>query len=87
MGKKGSPDFHDILATAERFDIGKVPAIVLLDFAAAFPSVAHAWMFAVINAIGMPIGFRNAIGKMYENVSFFTKTSLGYYRPIVIFVE
>ena len=45
------------------------PVLALFDFAAAFPSVAHLWLFAVLAARGCPGGFINLIRQMYTFVS------------------
>ena len=39
----------------------------LFDFAAAFPSVAHMWIFLVLHVIGAPLGFMNVVECMYED--------------------
>ena len=59
----GSPDFFEVQVSAEKYDIGMMPLIMLFDFAAAFPIVAHAWLFAVLKGIGIPRGFLNVIKK------------------------
>ena len=41
------------------------------DLAAAFPSVAHAWLFMVLRARGVPIGLIDLIDSMYRLVSAF----------------
>ena len=43
-----------------------IPLLFLLDFACAFPSVAHAWLFIVLHAINMPIGLIRFIESMYK---------------------
>ena len=42
-------------------NLGNIPILGLFDYAAAFPSVAHAWMFAILIHLGMPKGLLNAI--------------------------
>ena len=37
--------------------IGNIPIIAFFDYAAAFPSVAHAWLFAVLAAFGSAYWF------------------------------
>ena len=39
--------------------------MILLDVKAAFPSLAHSWMFAVCRALGLSAGARNLLGMMY----------------------
>ena len=48
-----------------------VPEVVMffLDFAAAFPSMAHAFIFLVLEAIGVPCNIIRAIRKLYINNS------------------
>ena len=45
--------------------------MVLLDFAAAFPSVAHCWIWAAIAALNLPEGLINLLKGAYHcNVAF-----------------
>ena len=46
--------------------LGNIPIIAFFDYAAAFPSVAHAWLFAVLAALGVPTGLLNAISVLYR---------------------
>ena len=43
-------------------------AIVLFDFAAAFPSISHEFMFEVLESVGVPRKLLNLIKAMYDNV-------------------
>jgi len=43
-----------------------LPLTVLFDFASAFPSVAHAWLFAVLEAIRLWPAFLRAIRNLYK---------------------
>ena len=43
-----------------------IPLLLLFDYAAAFPSVAHAWLFLVLDAIKLWRGFRTAIKRLYK---------------------
>jgi endonuclease/exonuclease/phosphatase family metal-dependent hydrolase len=43
--------------------------LLLLDFAAAFPSVAHRWIFAVLKAMGIPTFIFKAIQELYVDCS------------------
>jgi len=40
--------------------------LAFFDFAAAFPSVAHAWLMSVLEAIGAPLGIINLVRAMYH---------------------
>jgi exonuclease III len=42
--------------------------IVLLDLLAAFPSLAHSWIFLVLKKMGVPRFFRRALAKLYKKV-------------------
>ena len=59
--------FDSIVAANDSFNIGQVPVTVLFDFAAAFPSVVHAWLFIVLRYIKMPEGLQRLIQALYEN--------------------
>ena len=50
------------------------PLLAFFDFAAAFPSVAHEWLFAVLAARGCPDGFINVVRAMYSLVTTFFRT-------------
>ena len=47
-------------------DNGLDPAAIFFDFMAAFPSVAHAYLWAVLAAIGRPTQFIAEIKKVYQ---------------------
>ena len=59
--------FDSVVASNESFCLGQVPVTVPFDFAAAFPSVVHAWLFIVIRYIKMPEGLQRLIKALYEN--------------------
>ena len=48
---------------------GDSAGIVLLDLAAAFPSLAHSWIFSVLRKMGVPRFFRRALAKLYRKVN------------------
>ena len=52
--------------------ISGLPIAIMFDYAAAFPSVAHAWMFAILHYIKIPKGFLNAVKAMYKNNQAYT---------------
>ena len=43
-----------------------MPIAALFDYAAAFPSVSHAWLRAVLSKIQIPRGIMNAFQALYE---------------------
>lgn len=45
-----------------------LPAVILLDFAQAFPSLSHTWLFAVLEEIGINPYLRNLILALYNNL-------------------
>ena len=55
------------------------PAIILFDFAAAFPSLARAFIWITLEAIGIPNFVICAIRSLYSNNCHFTTTNLGLY--------
>lgn len=42
------------------------PGCLFFDFAAAFPSVAHAWLFTVLEMMGLPKGFPKFMEALYS---------------------
>jgi hypothetical protein len=44
----------------------RTAASIFFDFTTAFPALAHAWIFFVLAAMGIPKGFLNAIRKLYS---------------------
>jgi hypothetical protein len=48
------------------------PLLAFFDFAAAFPSVLHSWLFLSLEACGAPDGFVKVIAAMYRCVSTYT---------------
>ena len=48
-----------------------LPCIALFDFAAAFPSIAHVWIWAAIGALGLPGGLVDLLKAVYHaNVAY-----------------
>ena len=45
--------------------VNSLPFLLLWDFASAFPSVAHAWLFSVLEAIKLWRGFITGIRNLY----------------------
>jgi len=54
-------DFHSMRVTVT----SRRGALVLFDFKAAFPSVSHEYMWAVLEAIGVPLSWLRAIRRLY----------------------
>ena len=42
-------------------------ALVLVDLSAAFPSLSQTYLFKVLERMGVPVNFQNALHKLYEN--------------------
>ena len=61
-----------------------LPVLVLFDFANAFPSVFHAWVFAVLNFVQAPLGFRNLVKGLYHNNVAYIKTESGFTKLFII---
>ena len=59
----------DVEAQGVAFTSVKVPQVIMffLDFAAAFPSVAHEFIFMVLTFIGVPSNVINAVRLLYTN--------------------
>ena len=51
--------------------VNSLPVLMLYDYAAAFPSVSHAWLFMVLNYINIPLGLMNTINALYTGNSAF----------------
>ena len=51
--------------------IPKLACFLLLDFATAFASVAHQWLFSVLEAVAMPHGFVSIIRNRYLPTTLF----------------
>jgi hypothetical protein len=64
--RRGSVDFDCDLSIVKDGCIGALPVLALFDFAAAFPSVAHAWIRAVLLCINIPRGVLCAFDALYE---------------------
>ncbi len=58
--------FHGNISSINLGRIGTLPILTLFDFAAAFPSVAHLWLFMVLSALKIPNYLMNAIKKLYD---------------------
>ena len=55
------------LSLSELAVLTQIPILTFFDFAAAFPSVAHAWMWAVLHILLIPDGLLNAIKTLYKD--------------------
>jgi len=58
--------FREELGLQHRGLIKMIPILVLFDFAAAFPSISHAWLRAVLVAVNIPRGLLNLFNKLYS---------------------
>ena len=61
-----------------------IPALVLFDFARAFPSVAHEWLFLVLKAIDILKGLLNLISGMYDCNEVPGESDSGYTWPSIV---
>ena len=66
-GSKHGYDFDSDLSIRRDGCIGRLPVLTLYDFASAFPSVAHAWLFAVLVCIRVPKGALNVFEALYKD--------------------
>ena len=55
------------LGLSRRGIVGILPILLLFDFAAAFPSVSHKWLRAVLLAIKIPRGILNLFDCLYDS--------------------
>ena len=56
---------------------GDLPIMLLLDIKAAFPSLAHSWLFMVLARLGIPRGFMMLLRELYSRNSTYMRTSDG----------
>ena len=56
-----------VLAVGNVGLFGVIPIVVLFDFAAAFPSVAHAWMKAVFRVLTLPRAYCDAVEALHAD--------------------
>ena len=49
--------------------IGGIPVTVLYDFCNAFPTILHSFLFLVLECLGVPEFYRNAIFNLYTSIS------------------
>jgi len=64
--KQRALSFKSDLAIVRKGCIGLLPILLLFDFAAAFPSVSHAWLRAVLVSLEFPDGLLKAFDALYE---------------------
>ena len=53
-------------------DIGSLPVTMLYDFANAFPSLCHQWVFKVLNTLGIPVFYIKCIENLYRHINAFS---------------
>jgi hypothetical protein len=51
----------------QKFPAHLLPALTLYDFCAAFPSIAHKFIFLILTAIGLPNGLTEFFRGLYHN--------------------
>ena len=76
--KQDSYRFEGDIKIGHTGTVGKIPLLLFLDYAAAFTSVSHSWMFLVLNAIGLPKGWLNLIECLYESNEAFSESPEGF---------
>ena len=55
-----------------------IPILLLLDYAAAFASVAHEWIFMVLKSIKLPRGWFNLVRCLYDDNDAFSESPSGF---------
>ena len=68
----GNPCFKPVISKFEEIgpsDVSTLPATVLYDFANAFPSLSHKWLFKVLRVVGIPNLFIQCIQHLYSCIS------------------
>ena len=65
--------------------VAKIACTVLLDFAAAFPSVLQAWLLSALIAIQAPTGFINTFTSMYSENHAYSKSQGGLVLMFKVF--
>ena len=68
---------HNSESSAFEFDMCRFAVLAFFDFAAAFPSVAHAWLFLVVQYADPPKWVANFIKNLYSFNMTFHMTSSG----------
>jgi len=63
--RSGSANFECDLSIVKDGCVGHLPVLILFDFAAAFPSVAHSWIRAVLICLQFPRGILNVFDALY----------------------
>ena len=71
FGRQGLDNVVDVYTRARMADMraaaDKIPAIMLYDYAAAFPSVSHVFLFVCLTAAGLPGGMIAFFRALYTN--------------------
>ena len=79
LGRSNWSNVDDLSAMLDglHMRISDLPIIVLFDLCAAFPSVSHTWIFAVLKHSGLPQGFINVVRCMYTLPTTFVRGRRG----------
>ena len=77
----------DLDAAARQFGLqmgaAKLPSLACFDFAAAFPSLSHSWLFRLLAHLKLPEGFVNLVKAVYHCNTAFGRV-LGALAPIFL---
>ena len=74
--------FTEDLSLVRKGIVGMLPVLLLFDFAAAFPSVSHKWLRAVLVACKIPLGILNLFDCLYTGNEGYCSVSGGEVRWI-----
>jgi len=77
VGYTSHPYFNDTLQLAHRDLLNHMPLLLLFDYAAAFPSVSHAWIRLVLQFIRFPSGLFSVVCGLYHKNQAFLGTPDG----------
>ena len=69
-----SRETHSMEGNIPPHQVARLACLMLFDFAAAFPSVFHAWIFLVLKFIKAPIGFVNLVKTLYKGNEAYLKS-------------
>jgi len=71
------PNFNDSLKLTHRDLLNHMPLLLLFDYAAAFPSVSHAWIRLILQFIRLPSGLFAVVCALYHKNQAFLGTPDG----------
>ena len=76
--KEDQYGFNESISAGRPGLVNRIPLLLLLDYAAAFASVAHEWIFLILQAVKILKGWANLIERLYDGNEAYIESASGF---------